>query len=582
MMNNDDTNNAHDDDDIPISGYLYKKNSQGKWQKRWFIINDSTFVYYKSNKVENLLGSLQLSEIRSIELVTKEDESEHLDGVILLKWKESMITLRAETVEKASEWIQNLEIAQSTASIPSSMLHPIGGSMFDDDRASVAVVSATVDNPMLAGINFGTTDSTNATTTEAKVSKKPPKLAKIQEETDTSSVASGSMTANTTTTTKEKGRKSKPPSSSGVVPTTTSSSSDGDAETDALIVKVRDAVLIKLASANNGETGGHKETEESEEHHNHHDHDHHDQHGSHTLIGKVRDAVLEKLNPVRDSNIDLSKPQTVNYLVIIFILLLIAVGCSVFYYSYWECSVQSVVLSPSHQFNVMNDIASEEGHFFCYETLSLSMYSIINQLCCDADGYSYEYPISNNTADGNIMYVSDQLTACQSVNNTYGLCHETVGSSSNVFEVQCSTQLTYGETLESDDFRCSLAQANDYKTLHQGGDIDCTQAMVFQVPADDDAYDALFADLTPSIRTLVYMQCPDAITALIISIEVVTLFGSICTVLYFVLVGKLTLTDIRNFLMEGTVGIDEEAHKEGDEAHKEGDEKNQGIELCDV
>lgn len=49
---------VHVQEEAVLSGYLYKKTRDGRWQRRWFETNGTYLTYYKVNK---LLSSLSLS-----------------------------------------------------------------------------------------------------------------------------------------------------------------------------------------------------------------------------------------------------------------------------------------------------------------------------------------------------------------------------------------------------------------------------------------------------------------------------------------------------------------------------------------
>jgi hypothetical protein len=55
---------ARSSDEVSLSGYLYKKTRDGRWQKRWFETSGVYLTYYKSKKMEKLLAALSLPQVR--------------------------------------------------------------------------------------------------------------------------------------------------------------------------------------------------------------------------------------------------------------------------------------------------------------------------------------------------------------------------------------------------------------------------------------------------------------------------------------------------------------------------------------
>ena len=49
-------------------GYLRKKSSKDKWQKRWFEANDRYLTYYKNEASDNLLACIDLRLVGDIRM----------------------------------------------------------------------------------------------------------------------------------------------------------------------------------------------------------------------------------------------------------------------------------------------------------------------------------------------------------------------------------------------------------------------------------------------------------------------------------------------------------------------------------
>ena len=54
-----------------MSGYLYKKTRDDRWQKRWFETNGVYLTYYKSRKMEKLLAAEKPDPARRARFVAR-------------------------------------------------------------------------------------------------------------------------------------------------------------------------------------------------------------------------------------------------------------------------------------------------------------------------------------------------------------------------------------------------------------------------------------------------------------------------------------------------------------------------------
>jgi len=51
-------------DESSISGYLFKKTRDGRWQKRWFLLEGQTMVWYANKQKKKILGSIDVDRCR--------------------------------------------------------------------------------------------------------------------------------------------------------------------------------------------------------------------------------------------------------------------------------------------------------------------------------------------------------------------------------------------------------------------------------------------------------------------------------------------------------------------------------------
>lgn len=95
-------------DENSISGYLYKRTRDNRWQKRWFETNGVYLTYYKSRKAEKLLAALSLPQVGDIRLISAASDPEHLDGLFSLELNNRVYVLRAKSNEEAALWVNML------------------------------------------------------------------------------------------------------------------------------------------------------------------------------------------------------------------------------------------------------------------------------------------------------------------------------------------------------------------------------------------------------------------------------------------------------------------------------------------
>jgi hypothetical protein len=92
-------------DGIGMTGYLYKKTRDGRWQRRWFETNGVYLTYYKSRKVEKLLAALSLPQVGEIRMLDEEEET----GLFCIELNSRTYTLRAKSNEEAKAWVTVLQ-----------------------------------------------------------------------------------------------------------------------------------------------------------------------------------------------------------------------------------------------------------------------------------------------------------------------------------------------------------------------------------------------------------------------------------------------------------------------------------------
>ena len=110
---NTDTENIDNNDLSSISGYLYKKTREGRWQKRWFETNGVYLTYYKSKKMEKLLAALSLPQVGEIKILSTEEDAEQLTGLFTLELNSRIYTLRCKSSAEAIVWVRVLNKLKS-------------------------------------------------------------------------------------------------------------------------------------------------------------------------------------------------------------------------------------------------------------------------------------------------------------------------------------------------------------------------------------------------------------------------------------------------------------------------------------
>jgi hypothetical protein len=108
-------------DDSAMSGYLYKKTRDDRWQKRWFETNGVYLTYYKSRKMEKLLAALSLPQVGEIKLISQDEDPERQNGLFTLELNTRIYTLRAKSDAEAELWVSTLNKLRKDGISPSAM-----------------------------------------------------------------------------------------------------------------------------------------------------------------------------------------------------------------------------------------------------------------------------------------------------------------------------------------------------------------------------------------------------------------------------------------------------------------------------
>ena len=123
--------------DVPqMSGFLFKKSTNGEWQKRYFETNGSFLTYYKSQKMTKvcpppeppfvcvghppltprcpllrapqLLAALSLPSVGGIQLIGEVSDIKGTGSIFQLDLKDRQYVLRTSTLEEAQMWVDTL------------------------------------------------------------------------------------------------------------------------------------------------------------------------------------------------------------------------------------------------------------------------------------------------------------------------------------------------------------------------------------------------------------------------------------------------------------------------------------------
>jgi hypothetical protein len=142
-------------EDSAMSGYLYKKTRDDRWQKRWFETNGVYLTYYKSRKMEKLLAALSLPQVGEIKLVPPEEDPERQGGLFTLELNTRIYTLRAKSDQEAQLWVMTLNKLRVDG------MNQGSSSMTSSDKPSMAAMElntrpgASTDTPVTDWVKSG-------------------------------------------------------------------------------------------------------------------------------------------------------------------------------------------------------------------------------------------------------------------------------------------------------------------------------------------------------------------------------------------------------------------------------------------
>mmetsp|Transcript_18469 Transcript_18469/g.31065 ORF Transcript_18469/g.31065 Transcript_18469/m.31065 type:complete len:183 (+) Transcript_18469:32-580(+) len=131
---------------IHHSGYLQKKTSNGKWQRRFFEINGSYLTYYKNQNMTKLLAAMSIPEVGAIKMVDNaynENDGEDIESQFMIELQDRQYFLRAPSSTDAKEWVKALKQVKElkkhnkNGNVHSrSVSNPLNLSMEDDSPSS--------------------------------------------------------------------------------------------------------------------------------------------------------------------------------------------------------------------------------------------------------------------------------------------------------------------------------------------------------------------------------------------------------------------------------------------------------------
>jgi len=84
-----------------ISGYLYKRGRQGKWQRRWFESDGRDLCYFKSDKRNKLLATLDLLNVGSVRM----DDTDPAGCSFIIEVAGRNYYLCADSKDYAMDWV---------------------------------------------------------------------------------------------------------------------------------------------------------------------------------------------------------------------------------------------------------------------------------------------------------------------------------------------------------------------------------------------------------------------------------------------------------------------------------------------
>ncbi|TPX55135.1 hypothetical protein PhCBS80983_g05567 [Powellomyces hirtus] len=104
----DEAEKAMKNEQVTMSGYLYKKGEKRRnWKNRWFVLRPTRLAYYQSDKEYELLKIIDMNDIHAI----AEVELKRRKNVFGLVTRERTYYIQAENAKTADSWLRALRAA---------------------------------------------------------------------------------------------------------------------------------------------------------------------------------------------------------------------------------------------------------------------------------------------------------------------------------------------------------------------------------------------------------------------------------------------------------------------------------------
>lgn len=98
-----------DDSEVSqMSGYLWKMNTRGAWQQRYFETNGSYLTYYKTHEMDKLMAAVNMPLVGDIKLLGEIEDNLGSGAMFIVELKDRKFKLRAETMSDAERWVKHL------------------------------------------------------------------------------------------------------------------------------------------------------------------------------------------------------------------------------------------------------------------------------------------------------------------------------------------------------------------------------------------------------------------------------------------------------------------------------------------
>jgi hypothetical protein len=162
-----------------IKGYLKKRNSNGKWQKRYFEIVGQYFVYYKNKESDEMLCAMDLWRASAPERIKSKDNDDNekdKDCDFAITW-DRFREFRAPSSKDADDWVKYMLQVQAKRpdadrrpNVAASVAAKVVGS--PDRRSSLMNGNETnnLSSSSSSSASYGS-NTTTTTTTNGKVTE---------------------------------------------------------------------------------------------------------------------------------------------------------------------------------------------------------------------------------------------------------------------------------------------------------------------------------------------------------------------------------------------------------------------------